>query len=239
MSRYLSDSRSLPRLTREDEGRLSRRASRGMREAQDELVLGNLGFVVKIAREYLNMGISFEDLVNEGNLGLLRAASRFDHRKGARFITYAVWWIRKSILKALASQGSLVYVSGYSRRKIARERSIWEDQGGTPPAASFPRPISLEEAVGGDRRRLVDLLADAGAEDPERSVAREEEIARVTRSLACLSAKERSVIAWRFGLAGLPVSTLKEIGERMGVTRERVRQIEAGAFRKLQKHLKR
>jgi len=227
VGRYLSDIRSYPLLNRSEERTLSRRLSYGVREARDEMVLGNLGFVVKIAGEYRNMGMTFEDLLNEGNIGLIQAASKFDHRKGVRFITYAVWWIRKSILKALGEQVAMIRVTRYHRKKLARLQS---------PAPSC-HPVSLEDALDGGQRRLIDVLTDHRAENPEREVLRKERIARVMRGLSCLSARERFVIAGRFGLAGRQVSTLKEIGDTIGLTRERVRQIEMDARHKLRMRL--
>jgi len=156
---------------------------------RNDLVLSNLGFVATIAAEYRNLGMAFEDLLNEGILGLITAATRYDSSRGVKFTTCSVWWIRKSILKALGDQVPIVHVV--------------------------------------DRR----------AADPEEEALRREKMARLKRCLAGLSARERTVLSARYGLAGRPVSTLRQIGNRIGVTRERVRQIETASIEKLRQRL--
>src|SRR5262245_11062613 len=215
---YLSEIRTLPPLSREEEIVVGRRISSGGREAEEELVVSNLGFVVKIASEYQNMGVPFEDLLNEGNLGLLRAASRYDHRRGVKFITYASWWVRKSILKALSEQGATIKVPAYQRRVQSRRRAEREalrarhghsasdpschECGPEAIATVTPRWVSLdEEARAGGRPRLVEALVDPMCEDPEREIIRRENLARLFSGMSSLSEKERSVITRRFGLS--------------------------------------
>src|SRR5688572_8418371 len=212
LSRYLSDIRIYPLLTKEKEIEIGERISGGMREGLDELVLSNLGFVVKIASEYQNMGLPFEDLLNEGNIGLIHAASRYDHTKGIKFITYASWWVRKSILKALAEQASMIRVPSYQRKKVARERAESEalraqhghqrpepscDQCLPEPAPSPRyRAVSLDDATRTEgHARLIEILVDYRSEDPEREIIRRESLAHLERSLTCLNEKERAVIS--------------------------------------------
>ena len=256
LSRYLSDIRTYPLLSKEEELKIGQRISGGRREGMDELVVSNLGFVVKIASEYQGMGLPFEDLLNEGNIGLIHAASRYDHRKEIKFITYASWWVRKSILKALSDQASMIRVPSYQRKKQARQRAENEAVraqhghlpsdppcyacGPEPQSATRYRAISLDDPTRADgHARLIELLVDSQSADPEREIIRREDLSYLGQSMSCLNEKERSVISLRFGLTGGRVYTLKEIGSALSLSRERVRQIEMAARRKLKMSLHR
>lgn len=258
LSRYFTEIRGYPLLTKEQEQQLARRVQRGDKEAFEHLVASNLSFVVKVASEYRNLGLPLEDLLNEGNLGLIEAARRYDPTKGTKFITYAIWWIRKSILKALAEQVNLVRVPTYQMKKVKQvreaEHTLRKELGRSPERHEISdrldvslrkveqtlqvhaREMSLDETVGKEKTSLVsDYLVDPDVESPEERLLKREGSSLVAEAFEHLSENERIVIRHRFGLDGCPILTLKEIGEKMGVSRERVRQIETQAKLRLRR----
>ncbi len=257
LSRYLSEISQYRVLSKEEEVALAKKVRSGARSV-NRLVESNLSFVVKIANEYRTMGLAFEDLLNEGNIGLIEAAQRYDHRKGTKFITYAIWWIRKAILKALAEQATLVRVPNYQLKKVREiremERNLSRSLGRRPrrdeisekmrsPVAKLDeilqikmREVSLDEKVGEDRETPIsDYLVDVTSINPEDEFIRNEGTELIRTALFTLTDQEKTVVANRFGLKGRPVMTLKQIGEQMGLSRERIRQIECQAKRKLRK----
>lgn len=258
LSRYFADIREYPLLTKEEEMDLARHAKMGRRAALNELIESNLSFVVKVASEYRNLGLPFEDLLNEGNIGLIEAAHRYDASKGTKFITYAIWWIRKSILKALSEHSNLVRVPNYQMKKVREirdaEASLRRSLGRAPKREEISerlsrnvskidqvlqfnlREVSLEERVGKDRDKpIAEYLVDASGPSPEDDLIKREASSIVGGAMAHLTEQERLVVAYRFGLSGGPPLTLKEIGEKMSISRERVRQIECQAKTRLRK----
>lgn len=201
--------------TRDEEARLARRIRDGDEDALDELVSRNLRFVVSVARRYRGRGLSLSDLVNEGNVGMIRAARRFDGERGVRFVTYAAWWIRQSILEALARQ---------------------EDAARPPGPPDLPaRPgvrlsLDADDPGGGS---LAERTADRRAEAPDVPVQRRALRRAVARSLASLPEREAEVLRLRFGLGGAEPRTLEEIAEHLSVSRSRVRQLRDRALRRL------
>lgn len=258
LSWYFTEIREYPLLTKEQEQVLAYRVQNGDKEAFEHLVASNLSFVVKVASEYRNLGLPLEDLLNEGNLGLIEAARRYDPAKGTKFITYAIWWIRKSILKALAEQVNLVRVPTYQMKKVKQvretEHALRKELGRSPERQEISdrldvslrkvdqvlqvhrRELSLDDTVGKEKKTPVsDYLVDQESENPEDNLLKREGTSLVTEALDLLSEQEKIVIRHRFGLEGSPILTLKEIGEKMGVSRERVRQIETQAKMRLRR----
>jgi RNA polymerase sigma factor (sigma-70 family) len=259
LARYLSEIGEYSILTKEQEMEIARDAHlKGTPDKLNRLVESNLSFVVKIANEYRNLGLPFEDLLNEGNIGLIEAAQRYDHGKGTKFITYAIWWIRKSILKALSEQSSIVRVPNYQLKKVRKvrdtEQNLARSLGRKPDRDELSREldasiskideilqiklreISMDEKVGRDKDiPLSDYLVDDHGINPEDELLKSESKVLVRTALDSLTEQEHAVITNRFGLAGGRSFTLKEIGQSMGLSRERIRQIEAQAKKKLRR----
>jgi RNA polymerase primary sigma factor len=258
LSRYFAEIREYQLLSKEQEQSLARNVRRGSREALNELIESNLSFVVKVASEYRNIGLPFEDLLNEGNLGLIEAAHRYDATKGTKFITYAIWWIRKSILKALSEHSNMVRVPNYQMKKVREIRDaesiLRRSLGRKPQREEISqqlsksvskidqtlqlklREVSLDDKVGKERDTSIsEYLVDKNTTNPEDDLIQREANSLVTEAMDYLTAQERTVVTFRFGLTGGPPLTLKEIGEKMGISRERVRQIECQAKTRLRK----
>lgn len=260
VARYLVEISEFPLMSKEEEMALARAVTAGKKkpEALHELVESNLSFVVKVASDYRGMGLQFEDLLNEGNLGLIEAANRYDHRRGTKFITYAIWWIRKAILRALAEHGSLVRVPSYQMKKVremrqaeralARKlgRKAGRDEISTQVGASVAKldalmqlpckEMSIDEKVGEDSDSSVsDFLVDGSRASVESDLIRQENQQLIRWALTSLSDQEKRILMNRFGLSGGRTLTLKEIGEQMKLSRERVRQIEVQAKRKIRR----
>lgn len=258
LSRYFSEIREYPLLTKDEEMALADGVKRGDRASLNELIESNLSFVVKVSSEYRNLGLPFEDLLNEGNIGLIEAAHRYDASKGTKFITYAIWWIRKSILKALSEHSNLVRVPSYQMKKVREirdaEASLRRSLGRTPERGEISsrlsksvnkidqvlqftmREVSLDDKVGKDRDKpIAEYLVDPSCSSPENDLINRESNSLVSEAMAHLTEQERIVVAYRFGLAGGPPLTLKEIGQKMGISRERVRQVECQAKGRLRK----
>ena len=257
LSLYFSDISNRPVLTREQETNLVERYNAGSQQALEELVEANLRFVVKVAGEYRHLGVPYEDLINEGNVGLLEAARSFDSSKGNKFITYAMWWVRKYVLKAIDDHSSVVRIPSYQRTQGRKIRRAQDDLraalGREPRGDEISRKIGqkgsthpttppqwLETSLDGgdhDRPSLASVLVDGRCENPEALLLKQEIGDVITRAISELSEKEKSVISSRYGLDGEPHRTLREIGVAMGVSRERARQIEQQAKARLRRML--
>ncbi len=231
-------------------------------ENPNDLVERNLKFVVSIALKFRGRGVPLEDLINEGNVGLIEAAHRYDASKGARFTSYAVWWIQKMIRQAIADQSSVVRVPVYSRVRMRRvreaERTLRCRLGRAPGRDEIAgqmgettnriesllhaslREISLDDWPAPDGRRAGrDVIADRNATSPEEQVLHDEDVVLVRRALDGLGAREQTVIRRRYGMSGDRPMTLGEVGELLRISREQVRQIEVQAKEKIRRALKR
>jgi RNA polymerase primary sigma factor len=252
LSRLFRELAPFSPLSREREAELGGRPDA---KARNELVCSNLAFVVRVAREYRQREVPFEDLVHEGGLGLIEAARRFDPGKGVKFLTYARWWVQREILRALREQGSLIQIPDHRRRQLRRirgEREDCESRAGRKLAweefcevssrspadvarlrEADPVELRLDHGTSEQRAALVERLPDPRGVSVEERMIREELCERLATALARLPGKQRRVLAGRFGLAGGPALTLQEVGLREGVSRERARQIERDALTRL------
>ncbi|MGD2137963.1 MAG: RNA polymerase sigma factor RpoS [Gammaproteobacteria bacterium] len=257
---YLNEIGASPLLTAEEEVRFSRQAQQGDESARRRMIESNLRLVVKIARRYMNRGLAFLDLIEEGNLGLIRAVEKFDPERGFRFSTYATWWIRQTIERALMNQTRTIRLPIHVVKEInvylraARGLAQKLDHEPTAeeianlldkPIEDVERMLGLNERIASTDARIMDesgktlleTLPDENSKNPEESLQEEHVHTSVEDLLSQLSEKQRAVVERRFGLHGYAVSTLEEVGLEIGVTRERVRQIQMDALKKLKRIL--
>jgi RNA polymerase primary sigma factor len=256
LDQYLRDISIYPLITREDEVALAQRIRKGDQEALDTLVRSNLRFVVSVAKKYQNQGVSLSDLINEGNLGLIRAAHKFDETKGIKFISYAVWWIRQAILQALAEQSRIVRVplnrAGTLHRIGKRASTLLQELGREATHAEIANGMDItEEEVAktmlisqthlsldapltpGEDNRLLDYLADTVNATPDEEMFVKALTESIEEALSHLKERESRILRLYFGLDGEEPMTLEEIGALLSITRERVRQIKEKALSRL------
>lgn len=256
LDKYLQEIGKVALITADEEVQLARRIHQGDHMALEKLAKANLRFVVSVAKQYQNHGMSLGDLINEGNVGLIKAASRFDETRGFKFISYAVWWIRQSILQALAEQSRIVRLPLNrvgSLNKISRVFSELEQKFQREPSEEelaevldiapeevrdnlrvSSRQVSVDAPlISGETNSLLDVLENNTEETPDADLMIDSLRKEIQRALATLTERESEVIVSYFGLNGVQAMTLEEIAEKFNLTRERVRQIKEKATRRL------
>jgi RNA polymerase primary sigma factor len=255
---YLRSIGQVDLLTASQEVELAKRIERGDMLAKRQMVEANLRLVVSIAKGYLGRGLSFLDLIQEGSLGLIRAVEKFDYRRGYKFSTYATWWIRQAVTRAIADKARTIRIPVHMVEKLNRvahvERQLVQKLGREPEAAEIAEelrwpvsdvrdilrvaqlPVSLEKPVGDeDESELGDFVADDAVLEPFEEASEHMQKEGVQRALEALPERERQVIELRYGLSGAEPLTLEEVGRTFGVTRERIRQIENNTLKKLKR----
>lgn len=256
LDQYLRDISVYPLITREEEVSLAQRIRAGEEEALDKLVRSNLRFVVSVAKKYQNQGVSLSDLINEGNLGLIRAAHKFDETKGIKFISYAVWWIRQAILQALAEQSRIVRVplnrAGALHRIGKRASTLLQELGREATHAEIAEELDISEdevartmtisqthlsldapMTPGEDNKLLDYLPDNLNPTPDEQAFEKALTESIVEALNGLKPREARILQLYFGLHGEDPMTLEQIGVVLGITRERVRQIKEKALSRL------
>src|SRR6187551_3479217 len=255
---YLRSIGRVDLLTADQEVALARRIERGDMSAKQQMIEANLRLVVSIAKGYLGRGLSFLDLIQEGSLGLIRAVEKFDYRRGYKFSTYATWWIRQAVTRAIADKARTIRIPVHMVEKLNRvahvERQLVQKLGREPEPAEIAEelrwpvsdvrdilrvaqlPVSLEKPVGDeDESELGDFVADDAVLEPFEEASEHLQKEGVRRALEALPDRERQVIELRYGLSGAEPLTLEEVGRTFGVTRERIRQIENNTLKKLKR----
>jgi RNA polymerase primary sigma factor len=256
---YLREIGRIPLLNTEEEVRLAKRIAHGDQLAKKKLTEANLRLVVSIAKKYIGRGLSLLDLIQEGNLGLARAVEKFDYTKGFKFSTYATWWVRQAITRAIADQARTIRIPVHMIETINKliriQRSLVQELGREPTSAEIAaelgideekvnhiikisqETVSLEAPVGEEEdSKLADFLEDKDSLSPEEAAIYELMKGHVEEFLDSLPPREQKILRMRFGLENGRSHTLEEVGQEFGVTRERIRQIEAKALKKLEKH---
>jgi RNA polymerase primary sigma factor len=257
---YLREISTVPLLTPEEEIKLAAQIKRGNKKAREKMIRANLRLVVKIANDFSSYGLPLLDLISEGNIGLMKAVERFDPKKGGKLSTYASWWIKQSIKRALANQGKTIRLPVHLVDKISKIRRVsqqmTEELGHEPTDLEIAeeiglteskvahlrsvsaRPASLDAKLGPDEdTSFGDLVGDERAEDPFEALRDRDLREEVVALLEQLDGRERQIISFRFGLDGGRERTLEEVGKKFGVTRERIRQLQNIALQKMRKAL--
>ncbi len=254
---YLHEINKTPLLTREQERELAQRIKQGDQTALDQLVQANLRFVVSIAKQYANQGLSLEDLINEGNLGLIKAAHRFDEERGFKFISYAVWWIRQAMLQSLAEHSRIVRLplnrAGTLYRIGKTARALDQELGRAPTHKEIADRLGISEeevketskiqnshvslddpySTDKDDNSLVDYLTDDDQPMPDENTYEHALTDDMSKALSMLTDREQNILRLYFGIDGQEPLTLEDIGKQMSLTRERIRQIKEKAIQKL------
>ena len=256
LDKYLQEIGREDLISVEEEVELAQAIKRGDRKALEKLTRANLRFVVSVAKQYQNQGLSLPDLINEGNLGLIKAAEKFDETRGFKFISYAVWWIRQSILQALAEQSRIVRLPlnqvGTLNKIIKAQQKFEQENERRPSSAELAKELDIAEDKIADTMKvsgrhisvdapfgeaedhsLRDVLVNEDTPNTDKSLINESLAVEIERALSTLTEREAEIVKLFFGIAGCQEMTLEEIGDKFGLTRERVRQIKEKAIRRL------
>ena len=256
LDKYLQEIGREDLISVEEEVELAQAIKRGDRKALEKLTRANLRFVVSVAKQYQNQGLSLPDLINEGNLGLIKAAEKFDETRGFKFISYAVWGIRQSILQALAEQSRIVRLPlnqvGTLNKIIKAQQKFEQENERRPSSAELAKELDIAEDkiadtmkvsgrhisvdapfVEGEDNSLLDVLVNEDTPNTDKSLINESLAVEIERALSTLTEREAEIVKLFFGIAGCQEMTLEEIGDKFGLTRERVRQIKEKAIRRL------
>jgi RNA polymerase primary sigma factor len=260
LTRYLREIGRAPLLTRDEENKYAARVRKGDPEARERMINSNLRLVVTVAHDYTNLGLPLLDLISEGNIGLTKAVDRFDPSKGAKLSTYAIWWIKQSIKRALGNQSKTIRLPIHLADKVSKIRRVSlqmsEELGREPTDDELGeelgiarekverlksvgiRPASLDAPVDGDdSTELGEAVADEAAQTPFESLRHQDLIGELSGLLAVLDSREKKIITQRYGLNGGKPKTLEDVGKDFGVTRERIRQLQNEALVKLRRAL--
>jgi RNA polymerase primary sigma factor len=254
---YLREIGGVSLLSAKDEVRLAKLIEKGDQDAKNALIEANLRLVVSVAKRYMGRGLNLLDLIQEGNLGLIRAVEKFDYRKGFKFTTYATWWIRQAVSRAIADQARTIRIPVHMVDAINRvtrmQRQLVQDFGRQPTAAQIGEEldlpaakveellelaretVSLEAPMGDTEASLADFIEDEHTRQPDQLTARKIMKEDLRKTLDGLPERERKIIELRYGLNGNDPMTLEQVGQNFGVTRERIRQMEIRTLRRLQK----
>ncbi len=256
---YLKEVRLIPLLTAKQEVELNKKIRKGDEIARKDMIRANLRLVINIAKRYMRMGTPFLDLIEEGNLGLIKAVEKFDHRKGFRFSTYAAWWIKQGITRSISEQGKMIRVPVYmndlitkwkknkerlsqklkripSDKEIAKKLQLSPEKMDQINFWMSSTTSSLEAPIGeDDENQISDLVEDKNAASPDAGIVKLLDRERIDNLLEIMSEREREILDLRFGLSHIKPQTLAEVAKKLGVSRERIRQIEEAALKKLRK----
>jgi RNA polymerase primary sigma factor len=257
IKQYLKEVRAIPLLSPQEEIELCKGIKKGDSQARQKMIRANLRLVINIAKRYMHLGIPLLDLIEEGNMGLMKAVDKFNPKKGYRFSTYAAWWIKQSITRAISEQSKMIRIPVYMNELIAKYKKITNQLSQKLGRAPLPGEIakrmklsiekvkeieswitkisSLEEPIGDEGEEVKDLIVDRSLSSPKEEISHFLEKERIENLLERINGREKEVLDLRFGLANGQPHTLAEIAKKIGVSRERVRQIEEVALKKLRK----
>lgn len=262
LKNYIKEIRTIPLLSAKEEVELNKKIRKGDEKARKHMIRANLRLVINIAKRYMYLGIPFLDLVEEGNIGLMKAVDKFNHKKGFRFSTYAAWWIKQSITRSISEQGKMIRVPVYMNELIAKWKKTKESMAQRLKSVPGDEVIakkmkiskekmgqinfwlstttsSLEAAIGDeDEGQVMDLVEDQNSVQPDAEIGRLMNKERVENLLEIMNERERKILDMRFGLIDGKSHTLADVARKLGVSRERIRQIEEEALMKLRKFVK-